>query len=140
LDEGKQRVIPSRTGSVVVVAVVPDATLGEAPLGIVVGVQGQAQLLHVVLTLGPSGGGADLLDGRQQQADQDGDDGNHHQKLDESKTSTARLSHGFPSRKRVPPLAGLCFFRTRYSRTSLAAIGFLTQNRVFVLAFPQAVG
>jgi hypothetical protein len=40
-------------------------------------VQGQADLPQVVLALGALGGGADLLDGGQEQADQDGDDGDH---------------------------------------------------------------
>lgn len=42
---------------------------------------GQAELLQVVFALGPSGGLARLLDRWQQQCDQHGDNGNHHQQL-----------------------------------------------------------
>jgi hypothetical protein len=44
---------------------------------------GQADLLEVVGTLHAGGRLADLLHGRQQQSDEDGDDGDHHQQLDE---------------------------------------------------------
>ena len=54
----------------------------------------QAELLHVVLTLHAGGGLADLLDGGQQQADQDGDDGDHHQQLDEGEAVSSGLRHG----------------------------------------------
>src|SRR5262249_14120262 len=52
----------------------------------------QADLLQVVLTFGAAGGLPHLLDGRQQQADQDGDDGNDDEQLDERKGSA---SHGW---------------------------------------------
>src|SRR5262249_9298229 len=55
--------------------------------GILVVVHGQAKLFEVVLGLGAGGGLADFLHGRQQQADQDGDDGNHHQQLDQGETT-----------------------------------------------------
>src|SRR5262249_21718870 len=56
---------------------------GEAVHAVVVAVQGKADLLQVVLTLHSGGGLADLLHGGQQQADEDGDDGDHHQQLDQ---------------------------------------------------------
>ena len=40
-------------------------------------VEGEAQLLEVVFALGPAGRLTDLLHGRQEQADQDGDNGDH---------------------------------------------------------------
>jgi hypothetical protein len=42
-------------------------------------VDGQGNLFEIVLAAHPIGGLADFLDGRQQQANQDGDDGNYHQ-------------------------------------------------------------
>jgi hypothetical protein len=42
-----------------------------------------ADLMQVVLRRHARRGLADLLDGGQQQADQNGDDGDHHQKLDQ---------------------------------------------------------
>src|SRR5262249_9087795 len=50
--------------------------------GVVAVVQGQSHLLEVVLTFRPVGGFPHLLYGRQEQADQDGDNGNHHQQFD----------------------------------------------------------
>ena len=52
-------------------------------VGVVVVVAGEAKLLEVVAALHPRGGLADLLDRGQQQADEDGDDGDHHQQLDQ---------------------------------------------------------
>ena len=46
-------------------------------------VDGERELLEVVAALHAGGGLADLLDGRQQEADEDGDDGDHHQQLDQ---------------------------------------------------------
>ena len=48
-----------------------------------------AALLAVLAGYGPGArrGLARLLHGRQEQADQDGDDGDHHQQLDQGKTS-----------------------------------------------------
>jgi hypothetical protein len=43
--------------------------------------------MEVVLALGAGGGVADFLHGRQEQADQDGDDGNHHQQLNQGETA-----------------------------------------------------
>jgi len=55
----------------------------------VVAVQTQPELLHVVHALGTSGGLPDLLDGRQQEADQHGDDGDHHEQFDERERAPA---------------------------------------------------
>ena len=49
-------------------------------------------LLEVVLALRAGGGLADLLDGGQQQADQDRDDGDHHQQFDQGEA--AACGHG----------------------------------------------
>src|SRR5262249_43094164 len=58
-------------------------------VGIVVVVAGQAELLKVVGALGARRRLADLLDGRQEQADEDGDDGDHHQELDQREPQRA---------------------------------------------------
>jgi hypothetical protein len=49
----------------------------------VVVVRSQSNLLEIVAALNPSGGLSDLLDGWQEQADEDANDGNHHQQLDQ---------------------------------------------------------
>jgi len=49
----------------------------------VIVVKGHAELLQLATALHASGGLADLLNGGQEQADQDGDDGDHHQQLDQ---------------------------------------------------------
>jgi hypothetical protein len=53
-------------------------------------------LSEVVGARGLGGGLAHLLDGRQEQADQDGDDGDHHQQLDQGErgTTPAAQMHG----------------------------------------------
>src|SRR5262249_26194868 len=56
---------------------------GKRLVRVVVVVAGEADLLEVVGALGAGGSGADLLDGGEQQADEDGDDGDHHQNLDQ---------------------------------------------------------
>ena len=61
---------------------------GEALVGVVVHVGGQRDLLEVVGALDAGRGGADLLDGGQQEADEDGDDGDHHQQLDQREART----------------------------------------------------
>jgi len=53
-------------------------------------VTGQAELLEVVGALHACGGLSDLLDGGQQQADEDGDDGDHHQQLDQRERTARR--------------------------------------------------
>ena len=51
----------------------------QTAVGVVETVQCQADLMEVVAAGDAGRGGADLLDGRQQQADQDADDADHHQ-------------------------------------------------------------
>ena len=46
------------------------------------GVQGQSNLLEIVLAFRSGCGFPDFLDGRQKQTDEDGDDGDDHQKFD----------------------------------------------------------
>ena len=60
-----------------------DESRWERAVRVVVVVQGQAELLEVVGAVHAAGGLADLLHRRQQQADQDGDDRDHHQQLDQ---------------------------------------------------------
>jgi ferritin-like metal-binding protein YciE len=55
--------------------------------------QGQAELLHVVLALRATGRLTGLLDRRQQQGNQDRDDGDDHEQFDESETSPLGLNH-----------------------------------------------
>ena len=50
---------------------------------------GQADLLEVVGAADACGRLADLLDGGQQQADEDGDDGDHHQQLDQREAGSS---------------------------------------------------
>jgi hypothetical protein len=62
------------------------------------GVQGQAHLLEVVLALRARGRGTHFLHCRDQQTDQDGYDGDHHQELDQRKCGSppsTKQSHGF---------------------------------------------
>src|SRR5262249_52713106 len=55
----------------------------------------QGDLLDVVLAGGAVGALTHLLDGGDEQADEDGDDGNHHQQLDQREaTPTPRRSAG----------------------------------------------
>ena len=70
---------------------------GEDAVDVVVVLSRQTQLLQVVDALNPAGGFASGLNGRQQQRDEHGDDGNHHKKLDQRKTaarSTTVVDHG----------------------------------------------
>src|SRR5205823_7399357 len=53
-------------------------------------VQGKTNLLEVVRALGPVRRLADFLHRRQEQADEDGDDGDHHQQLDQRERSVRR--------------------------------------------------
>jgi hypothetical protein len=69
--------------------------LGHRPVGVVVVMDGQGDLLDLVLALGAGGGLADLLDGGQQQPDQDGDDGDDDEQLDQREATPGSPSeHG----------------------------------------------
>ena len=75
-----------------------DPRLGEGPLRssrgklavrVVEVKQGQAELLELVLSLDTVRGFAHLLHGRQQEANEDGDDRDDHQQFDQRKGSTS---------------------------------------------------
>jgi hypothetical protein len=51
----------------------------------VVVVQGEGELLEGVLALHPGGGLADVLDGGQEQPDQQADDGDHDEEFNQSR-------------------------------------------------------
>jgi Na+-transporting NADH:ubiquinone oxidoreductase subunit NqrB len=55
-------------------------------------VDSKRQLFEVVLALCPACRFTGLLNGRQQQGNQDGDDGNHNQQFDQCETATTALS------------------------------------------------
>ncbi len=61
----------------------------EALVGVGVGVHRQADLVEVVFAFGPRRRFPDLLHGRKQQADQDGDDGDNDKQFDEREGVTA---------------------------------------------------
>ena len=61
----------------------------EHPVGVMVIVQGDAQLLQIVSALGAASRFPGRLHSGQQQRDQDGDDRNHDQQLDQSKSRTS---------------------------------------------------
>src|SRR5947207_2507831 len=75
-------------------------------------VKGEADLVEVALALHADGGLADLLDGGDEQADQDSDDGNHHHELDQREAGARapgrepgphwRASTNRGSRTRIP--------------------------------------
>ena len=62
---------------------VEDAGLWKLQMHVVVVVQREANLLHVILALRAASGLTRLLHGRQQQADQNRDDRNHNQQFNE---------------------------------------------------------
>jgi len=68
------------TGAVILVTFVPRR---KPVVVIVIVVQSKANLLQIVLAAGPVGGFPSLLDGWQQQRDEDTDDGNNHQQLNQ---------------------------------------------------------
>src|SRR5262249_51873799 len=74
------------------VGVVVAAAVGVVAVGGLEVGDGQADLFEVVRRLDACGGLANLLDGGQEQADEDGDDGYHHQQLDQREGAAA--SHG----------------------------------------------
>lgn len=62
-------------------------------------VDGQTNLLQMIAALGATGGFTSLLNGRQQQRNQDRNDGNHDEQLDEREALSTRggrsgRSHG----------------------------------------------
>src|SRR5262249_1421271 len=59
----------------------------EVAAGVVMVVQGDAELLQIVDAYGAGGGFADLLHGRHKQADQHGNNGDNNQKFDQAKGS-----------------------------------------------------
>jgi hypothetical protein len=71
----------------------------ENVVHIVVVVTGQADVVEIVAALSATGGFACLLHGRQQERDENGDDGDHHQQFDEGE--------GGPSTQRKPGHSGL---------------------------------
>src|SRR5262249_16744982 len=86
----------------------------EVVVGAVVVVEGQADLLELVRALHARGGLADLLHGRQHQADERGDDGDYYQQLNEREAAApaagkaTRTIHGRTPEKGVPLAAGRC--------------------------------
>src|SRR5262249_57908581 len=74
---------------------VPVADGWELLIRVVVVVNGQADLFEVVATLDAGGCFANLLDGRQQETNQDGDDGDDDKQLDQGEAFAA---HGIPLR------------------------------------------
>src|SRR5579875_657223 len=80
------------------------AAPGSGAIDIVVVMDGQTYLLEVVLALHPRCGFADLLYSRQEQSDQDGDDGDHHQQLNQREaepvSSMERRTHGKTSHRK----------------------------------------
>src|SRR5262249_47307751 len=72
-------------------AVGPNRPLGgrQGQVGAMELVTGQGNLLEVVQRLRAGRGATDHLDGRYQQADQDGDDGDDHEQFDESNPAAA---------------------------------------------------
>src|SRR5205823_1066423 len=81
-------------------------------------VQGEANLLEVVLALNASGGLAHFLHGGHQQADQDGDDGNHDEQLDQRKGGTP--AHG--------SISGGIRYKRRGRNGSRGAAGWQSPN------------
>lgn len=65
------------------------AAVRKLVVDIVIVVERQPELLQIVLALRPAGGLACLLNGGEEQGDQDGDDCNHHQELDQCKATTS---------------------------------------------------
>src|SRR5262249_44924459 len=88
-DVGQQQRAPRRP-AVQRLRVIADERRGQCPLGGVKVVGGETDLLEVVGAVDAGGGVADFLGGGQQQADEDGDDGDHHQQLDQREPLAGR--------------------------------------------------
>ena len=58
---------------------------------VVIVVECESDLTHVILALRPASSLASVLNGRQQQSDQNGDDGDHHQQLNQHKSEFQSL-------------------------------------------------
>jgi hypothetical protein len=74
---------------------IPSGRWRQAIVGVVAVVDRQALLLEIVLTLCPRGHRTDLLHSRQQQADEHGDDGDHHQQLNQRECGSESRVLGF---------------------------------------------
>src|SRR5262249_17921831 len=89
---------PAPTLRVLLEAPIPSSLVlavgGEVVKGIMEGVACQDDLFHVVGAGRPLGRLADLLDRRQQEADQDADDGDHHEEFNKREGYTSSTSHG----------------------------------------------
>src|SRR5262249_38725314 len=74
-----------------------------------IAVDGDAYLLEVVTALDAGGGLTDLLHRGQEQADEDGDDGYHHQKLDQREAAASSVPGSAWDRTdlQAPPALGL---------------------------------
>src|SRR5262249_39622485 len=66
-----------------------DPPRGKHAVGVVMVVAGQADLLQVVHAGQPGHGDADLLDGGEQQADEDGNNGDDDEQLDQREAASA---------------------------------------------------
>ena len=80
-------------GSAPAAGVVVRVALRQRAVDIMEVVQGKALLLHVVHALSAGSSFPDLLNGRQQQANEDGNDRDHHQKLDQREATTDRRTN-----------------------------------------------
>ena len=82
----------------------PVAAARQELVGVVVVLKSHAQLLQVVVAVGPPGRLPGRLDGRQQQGHQDPDNGDHHQQLDQGEPRPAALRHDkhLYDKKRLP--------------------------------------
>ncbi len=67
------------------------AAVGELRVDVVIVVEGQAQLLEVVLALGSPGGLAGLLHSGKQQRNQNGNNGNDNQQFNQRKAPTTTV-------------------------------------------------
>ena len=75
------------------------AFFGGVALGVMMLVQREPDLTHVVLTTIAAGGFAGRLDGRQQQRDKHPDDGDHDQEFDQRESPTSVCASAPPDRR-----------------------------------------